>query len=213
MAEQKKSIEIECPECKAKFRLWVPSKMFSQWKDGEEIGCVKCRAGIKLERNKGNFRVSTPQPIEEIAEALPIDTVAASEAVGEPILIVDDDALARKMVEDATAKNNFTTLTAKNGTEGLNIIETSQISLVVVDLHLKNPKDPQAVMDGEEFLQRLADLKKDIPAIVTTGRDLIDDIILEPKWYNLNVKAFIQKGSPFWADGLIVKIKEILKKD
>src|SRR3972149_284721 len=69
--------------------------------------------------------------------------------------------LNRKMVEDATAKNNFSTLTAKNGTEGLNLIETKQISLVVVDLHLKNPKDPQAVMDGEEFLQRLADLKKD----------------------------------------------------
>lgn len=214
MAEQKKAVEIECPKCKIRFRLWIPQYIFSQWKDGAEIGCIKCRTSIKLKKENDNFRVSAEQPIEKIVlEAAPGKTVSVGKPTGEPILIIDDDAVIRKMAEDALIKNKFTPLTAKNGAEALTILEKKQVAVVVVDLHLKNLKDPQATMNGEDFLQRLADLGKKIPAIVTTGKDLIDDIILEPKWYDMRVMAFIQKGSPFWTEELITKIKEILKKD
>lgn len=209
MEEKKTPVEIECPECKFKFRLWVPTDLLTQWKSGEEIGCIKCRAKLKLEPHKEGFRVTIPAPLEEeVAEVLP-ETMPT----GELILVVDDDAVIRKMAEDALIKNKLAPLTAKNATEALNIIAKQQVAVVIVDLHLKNPKDSASTLSGEEFLQKLADDRKGIPAIVTTGKDLIDDIILEPKWYDLNVKAFLQKGSPFWIDELIVKIKEILKKD
>lgn len=213
MAE-KKPVEIECPSCSTKFRLWVPMALFSKWKNGEEVACVKCGAGITLEKDDNGFRVAVKQPIKEKApEPVPAEAAVSGAAAKEYILVVDDDGLVRKMAENVLRKNKFKPLVAQNGPEALGIIEKNKIALVVVDLHLKNPKDPKSTMDGEEFLQRLADSGKKLPAIVTTGKDLIDDIILEPKWYDLHVMAFIQKGSPFWTDELMVKIKEALEKD
>ena len=217
---EKKYIEIECPKCKTRFRLWVPLKLFSEWKNGEDIGCIKCGMRIRLEKDNDSFRVALAQSVDEIiTEVEPKETAQAGEGVhlknvmGETILIVDDDGLIRKMAEDELIKNNFTPLTAPNGPEALKLIEKNQIAVIVVDLHLKNQRDPESVMDGEELLQRLIDSGKDIPAVITTGKDLIDDIIFQPKWYDLNVKAFVQKGNPFWTDDLLAKIKEILKKD
>lgn len=213
MAE-KKPIEIECQECKVKFRLWVPVDLFSKWKNGEKVGCIKCGTHIRLEKDDDSFRVKSKQPVETIiTEVEPEETSETVEAADGVILVIDDDGLVRKMAENVLKKNKLTPLTAKNGPEALDIIKKNHVALVVVDLHLKNPKDPKSIMDGEEFLQRLVDSGKNIPAIVTTGKDLIDDIILEPKWYDLHVMAFIQKGSPFWTDDLLVKIKETLKKD
>ena len=217
---EKKHIEIECPKCKTRFRLWVPLKLFSEWKDGEEIGCIKCRMRIRLEKDNDSFRVALAQSVEEIITAVEHKEAAQTgEGVhlknvsGETILVVDDDGLIRKMAEDELIKNNFTPLTAQNGPEALKLLKQNGIALVAVDLHLKNQRDPESIMAGEEFLQRLADLGKDIPAIITTGKALIDDIIFQPKWYDLHVKAFVQKGNPFWTDDLLAKIKEILKKD
>ena len=213
MAE-KKPIEIECPGCKIKFRLWVPADLFSKWKNGEKVGCIKCGAHIILEKEGDSFRVKSKQPVETIiTEPAPEETSETVEAIDGVILVVDDDGLVRKMAENVLKKNRFMPLTAKNGPEALRSIEQNRVALVVVDLHLKNPKDPESIMDGEEFLQRLVDSGKNIPAIVTTGKDIIDDIIFEPKWYDLHVMAFIQKGSPFWTDDLLVKIKETLKRD
>lgn len=217
---EKKHIEIECPKCRTRFRLWVPLKLFSEWKDGEEIGCVKCRMRIRLEKDNDSFRVALAQSVEEIlTEVEHKEAVQTGEGVhlknvtGETILIVDDDSLTGKMAEDMLIKNNFTPLIAQNGPEALRLIQHNKIALVAVDLHLKNQRDPESIMDGEEFLQRLADSGKNIPAIITTGKDLIDDLIFQPKWYDLHVKAFVQKGNPFWTDDLLAKIKEILKKD
>ena len=211
---EKKPIEIECPGCKIKFRLWVPADLFSKWKNGEKVGCIKCGTYIILEKEGDNFRVKSKQPVETIiTEPAPEETSETVEAIDGVILVVDDDGLVRKMAENVLKKNGFTSLTAKNGPEALRSIEQNRVALVVVDLHLKNPKDPESIMDGEEFLQRLVDSGKNIPAIVTTGKDIIDDIIFEPRWYDLHVMAFIQKGSPFWTDDLLVKIKETLKRD
>lgn len=208
---KKKPLEIECPECKIKFRLWIPEDLFSNWKDGEEIGCIKCGAHIILEKEEDSFRVKSKQKVKTIVT--PGKTSETFEAAGAVILIVDDDGLVRKMAENVLKKNKLMPLTAKNGQEALDIIKKDHVALVVVDLHLKNPKDPESIMDGEEFLQKLVDSGKNIPAIVTTGKDLIDDIIFEPKWYDLHVMAFIQKGSPSWTDDLLVKIKEALNRD
>lgn len=211
---KKKPIEIECPDCKIRFRLWVPVNMLDQWNSGAEIGCVKCGTRIKLERNEDSFHAAPKQPLEEIREEAALDKTGQPLAgAGEIILIVDDDSLVRKMAEDILKKNRFVPLTAQNGPEALDLIKRNNVAVIAVDLHLKNPRDPNSSMDGEEFLQKVVDLGKNIPAIITTGKDLIDDVILEPKWYDLHVKAFVQKGSPFWTDDLLMKIKEILKKD
>jgi hypothetical protein len=37
--------------------------------------------------------------------------------------------------------------------------------------------------------------------------------VLDPKWFDLHVKGFIQKGNPFWTDELKLKLKEVIHTD
>lgn len=203
MAEKKEPIEIDCPECHSKFRLWVPLRLLSQWKSGEEVGCIKCKSPLRIFAEGDVFKVQSIKEVEALKE----------EAGKEKVLIVDDDALVRKMTEDTLAGIGIKPLLAKNAEDALHMIEKSNISAIIVDLHLKNPNDPHSSIDGGEFLQKVIGMGKDIPSIITTGKELIDDLVLDPKWYELHVKGFIQKGNPFWMEELVVKIKEMLKKD
>ncbi|MBI5893941.1 MAG: hypothetical protein HZB79_09910 [Deltaproteobacteria bacterium] len=194
MSEKKEPVEIECPECHAKFRVWVPAKLLPKWNEGEEIGCIKCKTSLHIKKQGDVFNVQSMKEIEASKE----------EAGKEKVLVVDDDALVRKMTEDMLIGIGVKPMLVKNAEEALSALEKTNISAIISDLHLKNPNDPHSLMDGEEFLGKVVAMGK---------KELIDDLVLNPKWYDLNVKGFIQKGNPFWMDELVVKIKELLKKD
>ncbi len=203
MSEKKEPIEIECPECNAKFRIWVPVNLLPKWNAGEDIGCIKCRASLYISKQGDIFNVRSLKEIEADKE----------ESNKENILVVDDDALVRKMTEDMLVGIGIRAILVKNAEEALRVLEKTKVNVIISDLHLKNPNDPHSLVDGEEFLGKVISMGKKIPSVITTGKELIDDLVLNPKWYDLNVKGFIQKGNPFWMDELVVKIKELLKKD
>jgi CheY-like chemotaxis protein len=201
MSDNKEAVEIECPECATRFRLWIPARLIPEWEDGSQLGCIKCRASLKVAKESGVFVVSTPEEAD------------TAENGKDNILFIDDDKLIRQMAEEALQESDMVPLMAQSSTEALDILKNDSINLIVVDLHLKNPNDPHATMDGEEFLWKIKDMNFSVPSIITTGKDLIDDIILDPKWLDLNVKGFVQKGNPFWTDELKAKIHELLFKD
>ncbi|MBI5588181.1 MAG: response regulator [Deltaproteobacteria bacterium] len=128
------------------------------------------------------------------------------------VLVVEDDRLAREMVEGTVKGLGIRLIAAKNATEAIRILRKERITLIVADLYLKNPGDPESLLDGEELLKKMVDSGLNIPSIITTGKDIIDDLVLDPKWFDLHVKGFIQKGNPFWAEELKLKVKEILYK-
>lgn len=128
------------------------------------------------------------------------------------VLFIDDDRLAREMAEGTLGDAGIKLLTAKNSGEALKALKSGGVDLIVTDLYLKNPSDPESQIDGEELLQRVKETGAEIPAIITTGKDILDDLVLDPKWFELRVKGFIQKGNPFWMDELKGKIKEVLYK-
>jgi len=200
MSKKKEAVEVECPKCSTRFRLWIPANLIPGWEAGHQLGCISCRAALTMAKEAGSFVVSLLSDDEEGDGK-------------DRILFVDDDKLIRKLAEEALMESEMVPLLAKNSTIALDMLRNNSIDLIVVDLHLKNPKDPHADMDGEEFLWKIKDLNYTIPSIITTGKELIDDIIMDSKWLDLNVKGFIQKGNPFWADELKAKINELLFKD
>ncbi len=239
MREKKEPLVIECEECKSRFRLWIPVQAGSEWERGGRISCVRCGAAYLVRKTGGGFRVEAgmppqvkdrdfsidnrtgPAPLapeepatgagrqEAEAEADPGKKEAAS---AEPaILVVEDDALSRKMVENSLGDTAERLILVKNGSEALKVLRSEKVALIVVDLYLKNPDDPASTMDGEEVLEEASRIA-DIPAIVVTGKELVDDISLDPKWFDLHVKDFIQKGNPFWVDELKVKVQDIIAK-
>ncbi len=241
MAQKKESIEIHCAECNTGFRLWIPAESLPEWEKGVRINCIKCGAPHLVEKGRKGFDVSPIEkgpaakragapaakkeasaaklkaaPVEEEAaeEAAEIEEEAApEEAPADSVLYIEDDKLSRKMVETALKDINVRLLAVKNADEALKALKNDKISLIITDLYLKNPNDPASSMDGEDLLKRVVEMGHNIPAIITTGKAIIDDLELEPKWFDLHVKGFIQKGNPFWADELKLKIKEILYKD
>lgn len=158
-----------------------------------------------------------PKPVQvpqiEIPEPLQPPAAAAAPESQDTVLVVEDDRLAREMVEGTVKGLGFRLISVKNATEAIKILRKERVTLIVADLYLKNPGDPESVLDGEELLKKVVDSGLSIPAIITTGKDIIDDLVLDPKWFDFNVKGFIQKGNPFWADELKLKVKEILYKD
>ncbi len=139
------------------------------------------------------------------------DEETSAEAI-ETVLLIDDDKFSRQMAENTLANMGMRLIVVKNAAEALRIVKNTEVKLIITDLYLKNPTDPEALLDGEDLLKRLLEMGYNIPAIVTTGKDIIDDLVLDPKWFEMHVKGFIQKGNPFWAEELKLKINEVMYK-
>jgi len=220
MAEKKESVEVHCSECNTAFRLWLPQEFVPVDSTGVRINCVKCGArylitkeGKSFKSKKAEVAVAAPAPARSKTTAADAEkTPAAAVESTETILMIEDDKVARAMAENQLRDAGIRTLTAKNSTEALNLLKKNTVSLIVTDLHLKNANDPESQLDGEELLKRIVDSGVNVPAIITTGKDVIDDLMLDPKWFELHVKGFIQKGNPFWVEELKMKIKEVLFK-
>jgi CheY-like chemotaxis protein len=88
------------------------------------------------------------------------------------ILIAEDNAVNRMMLSHQLRGDGHTVITASDGRETLAALRREPIDLVLLDLLMPE-------MDGAEVLQRIkADAHlRDIPVIVISGVDEIDDIV------------------------------------
>ncbi|MDE5966395.1 MAG: chemotaxis-specific protein-glutamate methyltransferase CheB [Lachnospiraceae bacterium] len=90
------------------------------------------------------------------------------------ILILDDSALMRRALSAIINKTEEYQVAweASNGLEGLSIVETEHVDMILLDMHM--PK-----MNGVEFLRVLKENDVDIPVVVISGyskRDTKDTI-------------------------------------
>jgi CheY-like chemotaxis protein len=85
----------------------------------------------------------------------------------QPILVVDDDQQARRLIEATLQSLGYRACGAASGEEGLEVARTSPPAAVVLDLLM--PK-----MDGFEFLERFrrTPAGRRTPVIVWTAKDL-----------------------------------------
>ncbi len=81
------------------------------------------------------------------------------------VLVIDDEAHIRRVIELKLKKRGYQVTLAKNGEEGLKLIQTLQPDVVITDIMM--PK-----MDGKTLCERTNELKKIRPflTIVVTAR-------------------------------------------
>ncbi len=110
------------------------------------------------------------------------------------ILIVEDDAAARAGVATVLARHGYTTLTAKDGREALEVLLRTAIpDLMLLDMLLPG-------LDGWRLLPRVRDA---VPVIVMTGT------VLSPEWAAEHGAAgFLKK--PFSDDDLVAEVRRVL---
>jgi DNA-binding response OmpR family regulator len=87
------------------------------------------------------------------------------------ILVVDDDPDVRRLVEMKLKLEGLKSLSAGNGIEALEVLNRSQVDLVILDIMM-----PQ--MDGIEACARIREIPElvNLPVLMLTARAQIGDI-------------------------------------
>ena len=116
------------------------------------------------------------------------------------ILIIDDDASIRRVIALKLQNHGYQILTAQNGEEGLEIIQSEKPPVVVTDINMPR-------LDGKRLCEQTDHLKctRDFLTIVLTARISPDDRL----WIeNLHRTQFMEK--PFSPSKLLDCIEQYL---
>ena len=116
------------------------------------------------------------------------------------ILVVDDDPDILKVLRANLEVAGFEVETALNCLEADELIESSNVDLLVLDLMLPD-------CDGIEFCRQLRQRQQDLPIIMLTARDGVSDRVL-----GLESGADDYVVKPFEAVELIARIRACLRR-
>lgn len=122
-------------------------------------------------------------------------------SVKKKILVVDDEARMRKLVNDFLTKNNFEVTEACDGEQAVDIFfQKGDFDMVVLDVMM--PK-----MDGWQVLKSIREFST-VPIIMLTAKTEERDELLG---FKLGVDEYITK--PFSPKILVARIEAILKRN
>ena len=120
------------------------------------------------------------------------------------ILVIDDEPIFVEAIKEVLMKRNFQVLTAKDGREGFEKVESDRPDLIALDV--KMPR-----MNGYEFMRALnarkvIDKREEIPVIVMSAKEEMREA------FRLQgVKEYLVKPLEF--SDLVRKIEDCLKSN
>jgi len=117
------------------------------------------------------------------------------------VLIIDDDAAIREVLQVVLEEESYEVIPAENGTAALERLERVIPDLIVVDLVMPS-------MNGYTFLnllQQRGDHLSTLPTIVFTASTTAPQEVEQ-----IEAAGYIYLAKPFEIDELLAKIKELL---
>lgn len=115
------------------------------------------------------------------------------------VLIVEDDEGVQKFLREFFLDNGFAVRSAKDGTSALNALVSNPPDVIILDLGLPN-------MSGEVVCTEIKKKNPEIPIIILTARDTVNDII-----GGLNLGADDYMTKPFSGEELLARVKARLR--
>jgi DNA-binding NtrC family response regulator len=118
------------------------------------------------------------------------------------VLIVEDEAAQRRILEETVKRLGFDVSTAESGVRGLDVLRGpggASVELVILDLMMPE-------MGGLEFLENLQAIRGDLPVIVQTSQGSIETVI---KAMRAGADDFVVK--PVSPERLKASIQNLLK--
>jgi DNA-binding response OmpR family regulator len=115
------------------------------------------------------------------------------------VLLIEDEPRIAAFVERGLKAEGFAVQVAGDGETGLALATDDEVDLVVLDLML--PK-----LSGEQVLERLRSRRPDVPVIILTARDAVEDRVR-----NLNAGADDYVTKPFSFAELLARIHARLR--
>jgi len=117
------------------------------------------------------------------------------------VLIVDDDAGARKTLSDIILAHGYTPVAASTGREALDIARMSPPGIALVDILLED-------MSGLELIKQLRKTSPETQCVVVTGHSS-SDIMLQA--INTGVGGYLEK--PYDPNDLLGVVKNLAKEE
>jgi two-component system NtrC family response regulator len=118
-----------------------------------------------------------------------------------PILIVDDDASQRRLIEFWLEEEGYSTVTAADGTAALQLFEQKSPALVISDIRMPG-------LSGLDLLTRIKSVNSDTPVILITAFATVNDAVEAMK---LGAADYILK--PLNPDELKVGVQRALERE
>jgi len=103
----------------------------------------------------------------------------------ETVLIVDDEKNYPPILSAILEEEGYETLTANNGIAALEIVQNSDIDLVLTDMKMP-------LMDGIELLERVKSIDPELPVIMMTAHGTVEKAVeaMQKGAYNYILKPF-----------------------
>ncbi len=170
------------------------------------LGIVKGHRGaIRVYSAPGRgttFKVVFPASASE-EKVVPPAVVSPEELHGSGlVLVVDDEEMVRSLAAAALRRYGYEALIAPNGEAALKIVRERGADLALVILDLMMP-----FMGGEEALNRIKELRPDLPVILSSG---YDEMQVAKQIDPSRLAGFVQK--PYVVQSLLETVKAAIRK-
>ena len=116
------------------------------------------------------------------------------------ILVVEDDASLRRLMVAALKQNGYEAFTANDGLEALDVLEKTNIDLIISDIMMPN-------MDGYELTRQLRKADFDLPIIMVTAKETFQD---KAKGFEVGVDDYMVK--PIDINEMILRVAAVLRR-
>ena len=114
------------------------------------------------------------------------------------ILVIDDEAAMRQVIEKMLVSGGYTVLSAQDGAEGIDILNKEGANAVILDLQMPGT-------DGIGILKELRKMRPELPVIILSG---FNDPDIQNEVINLGASGFVSK--PFRMNELLDTVKKTL---
>jgi len=116
------------------------------------------------------------------------------------ILIVEDEAKVASLIKKGLEEEGYAADVASDGEEGLSMLQMNVYDAAVLDLML--PK-----LDGIELIKRVRAKSMNIPVLMLTARDTLDDKVV-----GLDAGADDYLTKPFAFEELLARVRSLLRR-
>lgn len=123
------------------------------------------------------------------------DYIPGAQGTGKRVLTVDDADFMQKMLKEMLSSKGHTVIQAANGKECLNVLQTEQVDICVLDINMP-------VMNGMEALEIIKEKYPQLKVIMLSALCTKENV---EKTLALGVDGFVAK--PFQASSLLERMR------
>ncbi|GAI26838.1 unnamed protein product, partial [marine sediment metagenome] len=121
-------------------------------------------------------------------------------AVGKKILVVDDDPVFVRLVEQVLTQKGYEVLNANSGEEGLRLLFAHRPDMVLLDVVMPR-------MDGWQTCSRIRDIS-DIPIIMLTAHEKAEEDVVR----GLDCGADEYLTKPVGTKELVARVRAVMRR-